>query len=690
MDRVRLVHWTAWIAFLLTPALEASEVAAKKIEASVIIDGDLSEEAWLQTDVITGFTQFEPRYGETASLSTTIRVLYDRTSLYFGIECRDSDPSRISSKVTRRDGEVWEDDSIALIIDTFNDKNNAYMFQVNALGTQQDERWADNGRTRDVKWDATWSSAGARFDGGWTAEVAIPFASLRFDRNASEWGFDVIRYIPRNLEMSRWSPNLTEWFRISEFGSISELELSDIITEKLTLIPYSQAQFEEDQDPAGDIGLDIRYTLSSNMAAEGTFNPDFATIEADVEQINLTRFELSFPEKRPFFLEGAENYSTRIRQFYSRRIGEIPWGAKLNGKSGKLKFNLLGTQSDPSSANPRIAPGDDAYYSIFRVGYDLQNASNIGIIGANRNYQDENKGSMGMAGTFFFTDVLGMTTQVIKSYGPFDTGTWTYFFRPAYDSRTTHFHVRYTHVGEHVRENMNDVGFIRDDDRKELDTNLRRRFWLNQSFFEEIRPSVNYNQYWGQDGVLRSWHLTPTLGITFLKKWTLTLRNEEEFKLFEKEFRNSVYGGTLRYDNKTGNLYTVGYQTGRNFDRDFDSWGVGVTLKLREGWNFDYELKRLEFRPDPDDDSTFIHNLRSTYYFNTDLYLKFFYQSRQFLSDGLDSEEDRETLQCVFVWRFLPPFGQIQLAYMQGPTLVTEAADRYHTVFAKLAWVFQR
>ncbi|MFH1575010.1 MAG: DUF5916 domain-containing protein, partial [Acidobacteriota bacterium] len=347
---------------LLTPMPEAKEVAARKTDASILIDGSLSESAWSQAEVITGFTQFEPRYGEAASLDTAIRVLHDRQAIYFGIECRDSEPSRISSKVTRRDGEVWEDDSIALIIDTFNDKNNAYMFIVNSLGTQQDERWADNGRTRDVKWDAAWRSAGARNAGGWTAEVAIPFTSLRFDRNAKQWGFDAIRYIPRNLEMSRWSPDLTEWFRVSEFGSISQLALGDVITERFTWIPYAQAQFEEGRDPGADVGLDVRYNLSSNMALEATFNPDFATIEADVEQINLTRFELSYPEKRPFFLEGAENYSTRIRQFYSRRIGEIPWGAKLNGKTGRWKFNILGTQSDPSSADPRVAPGEDAYY----------------------------------------------------------------------------------------------------------------------------------------------------------------------------------------------------------------------------------------------------------------------------------------------------------------------------------------
>jgi hypothetical protein len=249
--------------------------------------------------------------------------------------------------------------------------------------------------------------------------------------------------------------------------------------------------------------------------------------------------------------------------------------------------------------------------------------------------------------------------------------------------------VRYTHLGERVRDNMNDVGFITDDDRKEFDTNFLHRFWIKNSFLEEVRPEVNYNQYWSQKGVLRSWDLNPTLDIIFLKKWTLSLQSREECKLYEKEFRNRILGATIKHDNKRGNQYSASYQNGTNFDLHFDRYGAQAGFKLSERWNFSYELSRVQFSPDPKNESTFIHNLRSTYYFTKDLYLKLFYQSRLFLSDVPESEENRQTLQCVFVWRVLPPFGQVQVAYMQGPTRVTESADGYRTLFVKLAWVFQ-
>ncbi len=677
-------------ACIFSAAVYAGDLAAKKTKEAIKIDGLMNEPSWSGAPAITDFVQFEPKYGVPSGYKTVVKVMYDRMSVYFGIICHDPDPDRISAKVTKRDGTVAEDDAAAIILDTFNDNSGAYLFMVNSLGTQQDERWADNGRTRDTNWDAAWQSAGLRNAEGWTAEIAIPFQSIRFDKDAKEWGFNAIRYVPRNLEMSHWVGNLTEWFRVSEYGSLSNLDFSDAIASKYTFIPYAAGMLEDGRKTSGEVGIDVRYDPSSKMSLQATFNPDFATVEADVEQINLSRFELSYPEKRPFFLEGAENYSTRIRQFYSRRIGEIPWGLKLNGQSGDWKFNMLSTQSDPASANPSVPPGHDANYTVFRVGRGLKRGSNVGMIGANRYYEGVNKGSIGMVGTFFFTDVLGMTTQVIKSYGHYGGGAWTYFFRPSYDSRTSHFHIRYSYVGDHVRENMNDIGFITDDDRREFDTNLRHRFWLNKSWIEEITPSVNYNQYWSLKGPIRSWDLDNSLTLTFFKKWQLDLGYNEEYKLFEKPFRNRVYSTEAQYDNKKGNIFGFTFETGRNFDRDFDSYGAEVTLKLTRGWNITYEMQRVSFNPDPENDGTIIHNVRSTYYLNKDLYLKVFYQSRDVLAGSALPGEARETLQCIFVWRVLPPFGQIQLAYLDGPSRVTEASGRSRTLFAKISWVLQR
>lgn len=671
--------------------LHAQSVEALQTETEIQVDGVLDEADWDKADILTGFTQLEPVYGDKASFTTRVRILYSKKYIYFGIECEDPDPDKISTKITKRDGEVSEDDAIALVLDSFDDDNNAYYFIVNALGTQQDERWADNGRTQDTKWDVNWESAGMINEKGWSAEVAIPFSSIRFDRKKTNWGLNVIRFIPRNLEMSHWVPGLSEWFRIAEIGSITGLSLLETEGKRFSFIPYGQMQIQDGSKPMFEVGGDVRVNLSSNLSLDATVNPDFATIEGDVEQVNLTRFELSYPEKRPFFMEGAENYSTRIKQFYSRRIGDIPWGVKFNGKVDKWKINALTTQSDPNSVNADLDPGDNALYSVFRVNRDLRNASNIGLIGANRLYQGQNKGSLGLATTLFFTRYLGMTSQLIKSYGEYKTGSWTYFLRPSFDSKTSHFHVRYTHVGENVKENMNAIGMIRDDNRREFDTNVRHKFWINRYGLEEVSPSINYNMYWGMSGILRSWEVDNSLTTSFLKRWNLRLNWSEEFKRFEKDFRNRDASGTLSYNNKRGLSLTTAYGRGINYDRDLQHASVGFDVKILDGWNLSYQIKGYWFDPDNDDDNAVIHYVRSTYYLNKDLYFKLFYQSRYDVTERVfnpDFDLTRQTAQFVFVWRFLPPFGSLQLAYQRGATIVTDEFNQDQSLFAKLSWVF--
>jgi len=675
--------------------LVGQQVSIAPASAPVVIDGHLGEEEWAGAGSVTSFTQLQPAVGEAASQRTVIHIMYDDRMVYFGIDSRDTNPAEISRTITRRDGEVWEDDAVALILDTFDDDNNAYVFMVNSLGTQQDERWADNGRTRDTKWDATWLSAGSVNPDGWTAEVAIPFEAVRFDRNADRWGFNAIRYIPRNLEQSHWIPGLSEWFRIAEIGSIAGLDLTEVVTKNYTIIPYIQYAFTEEAEPKGEVGLDLRYSLSSNLGLDLTFNPDFATIEADVEQVNLTRYELSYPEKRPFFLEGAENYSTRIRQFYSRRIGEIPWGGKINGKIGRWRINALATVSD-SSATAAASSGKDAFYSVFRVTREISNASNIGLIGANRTYDGENEGSLGMVGTLFFSQYLGMTTQVIRSYGDFGDGAWTYFFRPSYDSQTGHFHVRYTDVGENVRENMNEIGFIRDDDRREVDSNIRKQFWINRYGFQDLTPSVNYNRFWSHSGDLRSWKISSKIGVNFLRKWSLNFINDEEFKAeepgqYEKDFRNSLNQADLTYDTRTGKSVSAYYGKGTNFESDLERFGGRIDLKLTDALNATYDLTRVWFSPDPDGRSSWIHYFRANYYVNKDMYFKLFYQSKYDLTGSFsdpDFDLERETTQFVYVWRFFPPFGSLQLAYQQGPSQIGDESGTFRTFFTKLSWVF--
>ncbi len=696
---MRLIFYASLLLFLVLISFSycySQQLMATRIDKNINIDGVLNESQWQNADQISDFYQFQPKYGDPASLNTVVKMLYSENVLYFGFYCYDPDISRLSARVTRRDADVEDDDAVGVFLDTFNDDNNAYFFIMNSIGTQKEGRYVDNGRTQDDNWDGKWSCAGTVNSDGWAAEIAIPFETLKFNSQLKQWGINTIRFIPRNLEISCWIKGMVSTQRISQFGRLTNLDLSNVVAQRYTIIPYVQSQLEGKKDPAGRAGLDFRYSIASNLGLDATINPDFATIESDVEITNLTRFEISYPEKRTFFQEGNENYSTRIRQFYSRRVGEIPWGLKINGKFDNWKINALSSQSDPYSGGADIEEGRYANYTVFRINREFGSGSNIGLIGANRYYRDNNTGSVGLTATLFFTNVFGMTSQIIKSHGSEDNGTRTYFFRPSYDSEFSHFHLRYTYVGEGVMENINPIGYIRDDNRREFDTNIRRELWINKKGIESISPMVNYNQYWSQNGDLRSWDLRSSIEFKLFKKWSLDISNNADFKaeylpLFEKDFKNNITEVELDYDSKTGKEISISYSNGINFDSDVEEIEGSVNLKITKGWNATYSITRLRFWPETDDESSWRHFVRSTYYFNSDMYFKVFYQSRYTVNRLMGDPSydlDRENIQFVFVWRFLPPFGSIQLAYQEGATRITEVSDRSKTFFTKFSWVF--
>jgi hypothetical protein len=299
-------------------------------------------------------------------------------------------------------------------------------------------------------------------------------------------------------------------------------------------------------------------------------------------------------------------------------------------------------------------------------------------------------------GTLFFTDVLGMTTQFIKSHGPASGGAWTYFIRPAYDSQLMHFHVRYSHYGTAVKENMNAIGFIRHDDRKEFDTNLRRTFWINRYGIDSFQASVNYNRYWSQENVLRSDELRTSLEFKLFKKWSLELDYDTDFKAeyapyFEKDFRNRELGIDFGYDSKKGFAASIEVVTGVNYDQDFEEIEGSVELSPVKNWNLEYHFARYWFSPGAPDEQEWIHYIRTSYYFHKDMYVKLFYQTRNLYTDPWDLstfEQVRKTFQIAYVWRFLPPFGSIQLAYQEGTTRHTEEEGAGRTFFTKLSWMF--
>jgi len=661
---------------------EDSSVPVVVFPTAPVIDGVLDDEVWETAATVEGFVQFQPEFGAPSPYRTVVLVGHTSEALYVAFKCFDSDPGRIAAAVTSRDGNLKDDDSVTVLLDTNLDRRTAYYFATNSLGVQLDGKVADNGRTVDDKWDATWSSASTRTSEGWTAEFEIPFRMLRFESGEDvSWGVNFRRRVPRRLETSLWSgPGESIW-RVSEFGVLTGLDVEPQSLKKFAVIPYGLVVAEKGHGVETKFGGDIRFRVTSDLSADATINPDFALIEADVEEINLSRFELFVPEKRPFFLEGIEMYSQRIRQFYSRRIGDITAGGKLVGGLGGFDLAILASRADLYSEEvDGTVSNTAADYTVLRVQRGVFGPSTIGLLAANRRVEGENVGSVGVDMTLFFTDTLGMTGQLVRTHGPTNDGTIGWFLRPAFDSANSHLHIRYTSLDAGLQENMNVIGFLRDDDRREFDTNGTHTFWFENGAFEKVKGGVNYNRYWSQEGVLRSWELDAEVDIVFSSRWEVEISYVDEFELFEKEFRNSITKVEFGYDNRAGRSIVVGVGTGRNFDSDLELATVEAEFKISDAWDFSYELTWLELDPDPENESTWIHVLRSSYYFTNDLFVSLFVQTNSVIS--------KENVQLLGVWRFKPPFGSLQIAYQKGTSEIGTPSEQGDTLFTKFSWVF--
>ena len=645
-------------------------------EKTIRVDGKLDEKEWKLAPVAGQFIQFEPRLGEPAEFDTRFRVLYDDHYLYVGISCFDPEPDKIVSRVTKREGPLDTDDSIGIGLDTFGDRRTAYVFFTNILGTQLDGRLSDNGRTWDTTWDGEWKSAGSRTDFGWTAELAIPFTSLKFNPgNDRTWGFGMVRFVPRSLGVDTWTGPVEDFKRVSQFGTLTGLNLKTS-RKKYQIIPHVIAKFEKDQKAQVDLGLDLRYAFSQTVSANLTVNPDFAIIEADEEVINLTRFETYLPEKRNFFLEGSEIYSQRIRLFYSRRIEDIYGGLKVYGKLGKYEVSFLTAQSKPGSDLDDLS----ANFTVFRLRRDIFKSSNIGFLVANKHADGLSRGSMGLDVVHFFSEKVNFTGQFCLSYGEENHQNLAFFLRPSYDTSTFHIHLRYTQLGENFADNANSVGYIKDDDRRELDSNLTKTWWIKKHGIERLEYSSNYNIYWSIQGELRSWEIFQEIELDLSNKFSLEVEYINDYKLYEKEFHNHRTIFELGYNTREWQSAFVSYAFGRNFDSDLQLFGGGVHLKLLKSLSLEYSLNRLVLDPDPDLETKWVHILRLTNYFTPDLYLKFFYQSNSAIS--------KQNIQLVFVYRYQPPFGTVQLAYQKGTAAIGEESDQGHTLFVKVSYVF--
>ena len=370
----------------------STTVAAAHSERPIQLDGRLDEPAWQDAGIAIELIQQSPKPGEPTPFKTSVRVLVVKDTLYFGFECADPEPGKIAIHTMARDGFTLGDDTVSIVLDTYGDKRMGYLFRINAAGARIDGLISDP-EHESLDWDGVWDARTARSKDAWSAEIEIPARTLNFKNGLRSWGLNLERFVARERITLRWvSATLDSFlYDMSRAGSLTGLE--DLKQGRgLELSPYLIGKMK-DNFPAGSRtwqgtgGVDFTWRITPQLAAVFTGNTDFAETEVDTRQMNLTRFPLFFPEKRAFFLEGANQFEFGLGlgeafiPFFTRRVGllegqQIPinGGLKLNGRAGRWNLGIL----DVQTRDTRLAPGTNLFAA--RVSYDLTDKFRIGTI----------------------------------------------------------------------------------------------------------------------------------------------------------------------------------------------------------------------------------------------------------------------------------------------------------------------
>ena len=437
-------------ATIARDAAGRATVRAVRLREGLTIDGVLDEPVYETVPAFSGFIQMEPQVGEPASEKTDGWVFFDDTNIYVVARCWDSAPESewVVNEMRRDNTTITQNQQVAFLLDTFYDRRNGVLFNINPIGGRMDAQVTDEGSTYNKDWNPVWDLKTGRFAGGWTFEAAIPFKSLRYRPGRSQvWGYQMLRLIRRKNELvflTRLEPDLgiAAVMLASRGSSLVGLEVPEG-GRLLEIKPYLIGDVSSDVYTSpivsnvfgGNVGLDVvKYGVTQNLTADFTVNPDFAQVEADEQQVNLTRFSLFFPEKREFFLEnqgvfafgggGTRGGGLTPILFYSRQIGlsqgqEVPiaGGGRLTGRVGAFNLGVLNIQAGNDPEAGAVATN----FSVVRLKRDVLRRSSIGALFTQRSVSTQGPGSnetYGLDGTFAFFDNLTTNTYWAQTTTP--------------------------------------------------------------------------------------------------------------------------------------------------------------------------------------------------------------------------------------------------------------------------------
>ncbi len=483
-------------------------VRATRVSEPIRLDGQLDEAVYQNVQFITDFVQQLPDEGALGSERTDAWVLFDDDNIYISARCYDEAPESewVANEMRRDVGQLRQNDSFSLLLDTFYDRRNGKAFLVSPIGGFSDFEVSNEGGRVNIDWNTIWDSRTGRFDGGWTVEIRIPFKSLRYRSSSVQvWGLQLRRIIRRRTEASYLTPLpisaargnsvIAGLWRVSQAGSLVGLEVP-AESLKLEVKPYAIGRVTTDltaapavrNDPAGTAGFDVKYGVTRNLTADFTYNTDFAQVEVDEQRVNLTRFSLFFPEKREFFLESRGNFDFAQgggggdgpgapTLFFSRRIGlqagdavPILAGGRLTGKVGAFDVGALNIQTDDSL----VSDARSTNFTVLRIKQDILRRSTVGGIFTNRSVSLAGDGSnqaYGLDGRFAFYDDVNLQGYVARTRTIGREGR-----DASYSGQFSYTGDRYgLHAGHLVIEDnfLPEIGFVRRDNMRQSSVSAR-------------------------------------------------------------------------------------------------------------------------------------------------------------------------------------------------------------------------
>jgi len=603
-------------------------VKAVEYSPPPIIDGNLEDPFWQNASALNNFTQYEPVEGGVPSEKTIAYIGYNRKNLYIAVRCFDSRPKAIRANLCKRD-KVYGDDQVTIYLDTFRDKKRAFTFQVNPCGVQSDGIYNEFRRRRpgggfekiDKTWDTFFLSDARMDEKGYTIELQIPFKSIRFpDSPSQKWGFQIKREIQRKNEEIYWAPRSRDVNGFLTQAGTLQIEGDLVSGKNLELMPVVTGRKTDGGKVNPRPGLNFKYGITSDLTADLTLNPDFSQIEADIPQVEVNqRYEIYYPEKRPFFLEGKDIFDTPMELLYTRTIINPLWGMKLTGKVGKTSLGFLNVfDKTPSVIDIPNAPEEyqesleHGLVNVFRLKRDIFSESYIGFImmdketggGWNSLFNNYNRIG-GIDAHFKFKDYYRLSFQIVGSSSKVQEEKTDIVpamnFNLSRVSRHWNISAEYTSMPDEFESSL---GYFRRKDIRSFRTRVGYSILPQNDIIVDIRPSIEYRRIYDFNntltddeirigGFISGWRnsfiyggfttgLERYEGVDFYKNTLRAHMNSEPFSWLSVNLSFSIGDGIYYSENPY-----LGYKT---------SYGFMVTLKPLRNLRVFYNYKNDAFK----------------------------------------------------------------------------------------------